>query len=95
MEGTSRSCSASTEAPAFIPRRRSADNQEVEYLLLICALLGSWAFLSLLGSERDRRSRQLDYQIARANAQATLAAHLAAESARRQQAIQQQTQPEY
>ena len=42
----------------------------MDWLLLIPLMIGTWATLSLLGSERDRRSRTLDYHLTRLAAEA-------------------------
>lgn len=53
----------------------------MEWLIGITALFGTWAFLSVLGSERERRARDLDLQIAHLTAQAARAAADAAAAA--------------
>jgi hypothetical protein len=54
------------------------DASHMDWLVPISAVVGIWAFLGVLGSERDRRARELDYRIARATALAAIAADAAA-----------------
>ncbi|HZZ41528.1 MAG TPA: hypothetical protein VFE58_01200 [Tepidisphaeraceae bacterium] len=43
----------------------------MDWLIPISALIGIWSFLSVLGSERERRTRDLERQLAKLIAEST------------------------